>query len=150
MSVTRKLGYTEMGDISDTMEIGSALTKSVENSNYISRANLDLNVSMAAIKQQDDAAEQSDLERRTDLSSGNAFLDLKTEMEPVSASQHLHQALVQMRESKDISHVNFSIRQIDTRKESEISNNNVLDQSVNNSLALLSKRAVQKAPVSTP
>ena len=40
-SVTRKLGHTEMGDISDTLELGSAINKSVEG-NYVSRAGIHL------------------------------------------------------------------------------------------------------------
>ena len=46
MSVTRKLGYTEMGDLSDNFELGSAFNKSIEQSNFISRANLELNASL--------------------------------------------------------------------------------------------------------
>ena len=40
-SITRKLGHTDMGDISDTLEFGSAVNKSIENDNYISRANIE-------------------------------------------------------------------------------------------------------------
>ena len=51
-SVTRKLGHTDMGDISDTFEMGSALNKSVEGGdNYVSRALIDGERSMVAIKQ---------------------------------------------------------------------------------------------------
>ena len=39
-SVTRKLGHTDMGDISDTLELGSAVNKSIEGNvnHYTSRA----------------------------------------------------------------------------------------------------------------
>ena len=50
MSVTRKLGYTEFGDISDTMELGSALSKSMEKDHYKSRAHLEMNASLNAIR----------------------------------------------------------------------------------------------------
>ena len=47
--MTRKLGHTDIGDISDTLELGSAINKSIED-NYISRANIDVQHSMIAIK----------------------------------------------------------------------------------------------------
>ena len=42
-SVTRKLGHTDMGDISDSLEVGSAVNKSIEGNvnHYISRANIE-------------------------------------------------------------------------------------------------------------
>ena len=44
--MTRKLGYTENGDTSDAFELGSAFNKSIEHSNFVSRANLELNASV--------------------------------------------------------------------------------------------------------
>ena len=55
--MTRKLGYTEFGDISDSLELNSVLNKSIEHSNFISRANLDVSMTDHAIKKQDYAAE---------------------------------------------------------------------------------------------
>ena len=51
-SVTRKLHYTEMGDLSETFELGSALNNSMEKDshNVISRALLDANISQNAIR----------------------------------------------------------------------------------------------------
>ena len=54
LSVTRKLGHTDMGDISDTLEMGSALYKSIDaRENFISRANIEEHPSMVAIKRLD-------------------------------------------------------------------------------------------------
>ena len=53
-SVTRKLGHTDMGDISDMLERGSALYKSIDGrGEYTSRAIIDEHPSQIAIKRLD-------------------------------------------------------------------------------------------------
>jgi hypothetical protein len=79
-SVTRKIGYTEFGDISDSLELNSALNKSIEHSNFISRANLDVNMSDQAIKKQDYAAENFAVDQRSDLSSAHVDYKLSASM----------------------------------------------------------------------
>lgn len=53
-SVTRKLGHTDMGDISDMLERGTDLYKSIDaKGEYTSRAYIDEHPSMIAIRRID-------------------------------------------------------------------------------------------------
>lgn len=51
-SVTRKLGHTDIGDISDTLELGSAVHKSVDD-HYVSRAQIENDNSLIIINKID-------------------------------------------------------------------------------------------------
>jgi len=63
ISVTRKLGHTDIGDISDILEVGSAVNKSQETDHYISRAEIPGQHSMIHIKKMDFSRDSIDVNR---------------------------------------------------------------------------------------
>ena len=68
LSVTRKLGHTEIGDISDTFDLGSAVNKSQED-NIVSRANINaIQDAISAIKHKDFAQDSIEVLNRDDIS----------------------------------------------------------------------------------
>jgi len=70
-SVTRKLNHTHIDDISDGLELNSAvLNRSIEGSGepYVSRADINLQHSVMAIKKQDFGQDSIDFQNRDDIS----------------------------------------------------------------------------------
>ena len=64
ISVTRKLGHTDIGDISDILEVGSALNKSQEGTDiYQSRIEIPGQHSMIHIKRMDYSRDSIDVNR---------------------------------------------------------------------------------------
>lgn len=165
-SITRKLGHTDMGDISDTLELGSALNKSVEE-NYVSRANINVQNSMIAIKRED-FDESTEFQNRDDISDrGNVGLSVSLMAGHINtaASVHLREAMHEMKVSGAVK--GKSYRVLATRGEDEKNSNKIDAESVygdhnvvvsnnfvqatantNNSVLAASVIAVQKLPVS--
>ena len=171
LSVTRKLGHTDMGDISDTLELGSALYKSVEDTNYFaSRAHIK-DDGYFAIKRQD-FAPQDDLDFQRDedipldrslaLHNAGPTLNLSSSLTAAgqgalntAASVHLRQAMEEIKKqandvNKDMSYRQLNTRQMGTNLFTKGTESSTLygGAGKQDSLEALSKIAVQKLPVS--
>ena len=168
-SVTRKLGHTDMGDISDILERGSALYKSIDGrGEYTSRAIIDEHPSQIAIKRLDygnfgnesfdDRVQQNreDLSDRSHITTNinhtktlkDGLINLSSSLVAnTAASVHLRNAMAEMKDQKPNEKRNLSPprRNIDFRRESTI----IGESGRDNSLDAASKIAVQKMPTGT-
>ena len=150
ISVTRKLGHTDIGDISDILEVGSALNKSQEGTDiYQSRIEIPGQHSMIHIKRMDYSRDSIDVNRDdiSDRSHAPAQPQLQVNLSSsfaapkgiinTSASAHLKEAMAEVkrrvRKQEVSQHGEFQL----PRHESD-----------NNSLEAASKIAVVKHPVS--
>ena len=161
-----------MGDFSDTLELGSALNKSIENNNYVSRANIQEQQSMLAIKRQDfghdsiEGLNRDDISERSYAPPNNANLNLSASLTGnagalnTAASAHLRDAMAEMKQQANDNKNDMSFRVLNTSKQPSNNINKTDSTSVyaaprnegagsrENSVEAVSKVAVQKMPVS--
>lgn len=106
-SVTRKLGHTDIGDISDTLELGSSVYKSTED-HYVSRAQIEHETSVRMIKKMDYEEDSNEFQNRDDISErslapGVGYQNLSSSMNVIekgalntAASVHLRDGIKEL------------------------------------------------------